>query len=37
MKMHLHEVGRCMDWIDLVQNGERWRAVFNAVMNQRFS
>ena len=22
-----------MDWIDLVQDGERWRAVVNAVMN----
>jgi hypothetical protein len=22
-----------MDWIDLAQDGERWRAVVNAVMN----
>jgi len=26
-----------MDWIDLAQNRERWRAVVNAVMNLRVS
>jgi len=25
----------CMDWIDLVQNRDRWWAVVNAVMNIR--
>jgi hypothetical protein len=34
IKMYLQEVG-CggMDWIDLAQNRERWRAVVKAVMN----
>jgi hypothetical protein len=27
---------RDMDWIDLAQDGERWRALVNAVMNLRF-
>jgi hypothetical protein len=26
---------RCMDWIDLAQNWNRWQAVVNAVMNLR--
>jgi hypothetical protein len=36
--MDLQEVG-CgdMDWIDLVQDMERWRAVVNVVMNLRVS
>jgi len=36
IKMNLHEVG-CgdMDWIDLVQNRDRWRALVKAVMNLR--
>ena len=26
-----------MDWIDMVQERDRWRAVVNAAMNLRFS
>jgi hypothetical protein len=34
--MDLHEVGReSMDWIELAQDKDRWRAVVNAVMNLR--
>jgi CRISPR/Cas system-associated protein Cas7 (RAMP superfamily) len=36
VKMDLQEVGReDMDWIDLAQDRERWRALVNAVMNLR--
>ena len=34
IKMNLKEVGcRGMEWIDLAHDGERWRALVNAVMN----
>jgi hypothetical protein len=36
IRMDLQEVGcECMDWIELAQDGERWRAMVNAVMNLR--
>jgi hypothetical protein len=32
--MDLQEVGcEGMDWIDLAQEGDRWRALVNVVMN----
>ena len=36
INMDLQEVGfEVMDWIDLAQDRERWRALVNAVMNLR--
>jgi len=35
--MDFHEVGRgVMDWIDLAQDRDRWRALVNKIMNLRF-
>jgi hypothetical protein len=34
IKMDLQEVGwECVDWIDMAQDRDRWRALVNAVMN----
>jgi hypothetical protein len=34
IKMDLHDVGlEAMDWFDLAQDRDRWRALVNAAMN----
>jgi hypothetical protein len=34
--MDLREIGwGCVNWIDLAQDGEQWRALVNTVMNLR--
>ena len=35
IKMSLREVGGGIDWIDLAQNRDMWRALVNAIMNLR--
>jgi hypothetical protein len=36
IKMDLREIGwDGMDWIDLAQNRDQWRALVNTVMNRR--
>jgi hypothetical protein len=37
IKVHLRKIGwDGMDWIDLAQDSDQWRALVNKVMNIRF-
>jgi hypothetical protein len=37
IKMDLREIGLDgVDWIDMAQNGDQWKALVNKVMNLRF-
>ena len=33
IKMDLKEVGWCMDWINLAEDRDRWRALVNGLMS----
>jgi hypothetical protein len=35
MKMDLREIGWDVDWIELAQDRDQWRALVNTVMNLR--
>jgi hypothetical protein len=35
IKIDLQHVGWSMDWIELAQDRDRWRALVNAIMNVR--
>jgi hypothetical protein len=37
IQMDLQAVGWGMDWFELAQDGDRWRALVNAVMNLRLT